>query len=83
MLIITYFRYLIEDDRAIFMYKDGAQAWEAKDYLVQQERCESVTIESKVYEGKYAKKVRSINYSPRHSMSLEFSVTLMIFFDAI
>lgn len=45
-------RYMVDDNRAIFMFKDGAQAWEAKDYLVQQERCESVTVENKVYDGK-------------------------------
>lgn len=39
------------------MYKDGSQAWEAKEYLVGEERCESVTIDSKVYEGKFHKKV--------------------------
>lgn len=47
------YRYLIDDNRAIFMYKDGSLAWQAKDFLIEQERCESVTIESKVYEGKY------------------------------
>lgn len=41
------------------MYKDGSQAWTAKDYLIEQERCDTVTIDSKVYEGKY-RKVRSI-----------------------
>lgn len=45
---------MIEDARAIFMFKDGAQAWVAKDFLVEQEQCESVTIESKKYPGKYS-----------------------------
>lgn len=45
-------RYMVDDNRAIFMFKDGAQAWEARDYLVEQERCESITIENKVYDGK-------------------------------
>lgn len=36
------------------MFKDGAHAWEAKDFLVEQKQCESVTIENKVYEGKFA-----------------------------
>lgn len=45
-------RYMIDDNRAIFMFKDGSQAWAAKDYLVEQERCESVTIENKVYPGR-------------------------------
>jgi hypothetical protein len=36
--------------------KDGAVAWEAKDYLIEQERCEEVTIEQKSYYGKYSDK---------------------------
>lgn len=48
-------RYIVDDNRAIFLFKDGSQAWIAKDYLVDQERCESVTVESKVYPGKYSK----------------------------
>lgn len=49
-------RYMIDDDRAIFMFKDGAQAWAAKDFLVDQEKCESVTLENQVYHGKMFKK---------------------------
>lgn len=49
-------RYIVDDNRAIFLFKDGAQAWEAKEFLVQQEKCESVTIESKVYHGKHSGK---------------------------
>ncbi|GAB0099165.1 LDLR chaperone boca [Sergentomyia squamirostris] len=49
-------RYMIEDARAIFMFKDGSHAWVAKDFLVEQEKCESVTIEGKVYPGKYSSK---------------------------
>lgn len=43
---------MIDDNRAIFMFKDGSQSWAAKDYLIEQDRCESVTIENKVYPGK-------------------------------
>ncbi|XP_028133896.1 LDLR chaperone boca [Diabrotica virgifera virgifera] len=50
-------RYLVDDNRAIFLFKDGSQAWVAKDYLLEQEKCESMTIESKVYPGKYSKNV--------------------------
>ena len=39
------------------MLKDGAMAWEVKDFLVQQDRCEEVTIEGKNYPGKAATKV--------------------------
>lgn len=45
-------RYMVDDHRAIFMFNDGSQAWDAKDFLIQQDRCESVTIENKVYPGK-------------------------------
>uniref|UniRef100_U5EXW9 Putative chaperone for wingless signaling and trafficking of ldl receptor n=1 Tax=Corethrella appendiculata TaxID=1370023 RepID=U5EXW9_9DIPT len=44
-------RYMISDDRAIFLFKDGQLAWEAKDFLIQQERCARVTIENKDYPG--------------------------------
>lgn len=50
-------RYLIADDRAIFMFRDGAQAWDAKDFLIEQERCQEVTIENKQYPGKYYEQV--------------------------
>lgn len=47
-----FYRFMVDDNRAIFMYKDGAQAWEAKNYLIEQDRCFSVTVENKVYPGK-------------------------------
>ena len=34
------------------MYKDGSQAWDAKDFLIQQEECGEVSIEGKTYYGK-------------------------------
>jgi len=34
------------------MLKDGSKAWEIKNFLVQQDRCEVVTIEGKDYYGK-------------------------------
>lgn len=42
----------MSDNRVIFMLKDGAMAWDIKDFLVNQERCEEVTIEGKNYPGK-------------------------------
>ncbi|XP_054707154.1 LDLR chaperone boca-like [Uloborus diversus] len=47
-------RYPIGQDRVIFMFKDGSQAWEAKDFLIDQERLEVVTIENKEYFGKFS-----------------------------
>lgn len=48
-------RFVIDENRAIFMFKDGSQAWEAKEFLLAQDRCEEVTIEGKSYPGKAAK----------------------------
>ncbi|XP_046451904.1 LDLR chaperone boca-like isoform X1 [Daphnia pulex] len=45
-------RFMVDDNRAIFMFRDGSQAWEAKNFLVDQDRCFSVTIENKIYPGK-------------------------------
>ncbi|KAI0209939.1 LRP chaperone MESD [Lamellibrachia satsuma] len=45
-------RYVVGANRVLFMLKDGAKAWEIKDFLVQQDRCELVTIESQDYPGK-------------------------------
>merc|ERR1712089_43731 len=49
-------RFLIEDDRVMFMFRDGAYAWEAKEFLLDQERCEEVQLEQQTYYGKYSKK---------------------------
>jgi hypothetical protein len=46
------FRYLVADDRAIFMFKDGSQAWTAKEFLLEQEELKDVQLESQTYTGK-------------------------------
>ena len=46
-------RYMIDTHRAIFMFRDGSQSWEAKDFLVQQEHVEEVNIENKPNYGKH------------------------------
>jgi hypothetical protein len=48
-------RFLIEDDRVMFMFTDGALAWEAKEFLLEQERCDEVQLEQQTYYGKYSK----------------------------
>merc|ERR1712018_385196 len=48
-------RFQIEDDRVMFLFQDGADAWEAKDFFIEQERCEEVQLEQKTYHGKYSK----------------------------
>merc|ERR1712088_652268 len=52
---VTSERFQIEDDRVMFLFHDGADAWEAKDFFVEQERCEEVQLEQKTYHGKYSK----------------------------
>lgn len=41
------------------MFKDGAQAWDAKDFLVTQEGLQEVTIENKNYPGVHAQPIES------------------------
>lgn len=48
---------MIEDNRAIFMFKDGSQAWDAKDFLIKQDNCAEVLIENKSYPGLKSSKV--------------------------
>ncbi|XP_073424764.1 LRP chaperone MESD [Dendrobates tinctorius] len=45
-------RFMVGPNRAIFMLRDGAYAWEVKDFLVGQDRCADVTLEGQVYPGK-------------------------------
>ncbi|XP_053962920.1 LDLR chaperone boca [Anastrepha ludens] len=47
-------RYMVDDDRAIFLFKDGSQAWDAKDFLIKQAQCKGVTIENKEYPGEWS-----------------------------
>ena len=47
-------RFLLEDTRVMFSFKDGAVACEARDFLLEQERVEDVQLEGQTYKGKYA-----------------------------
>ena len=51
IVFCLYYRYVVGQDRVLFVLKDGSKAWEIKDYLVSQERCKLVTIEGKDYFG--------------------------------
>ncbi|KAG7156665.1 LDLR chaperone boca-like [Homarus americanus] len=39
--------------RAIFMFKDGSQAWDAKDFLVEQQELQECSMENKVHHGRH------------------------------
>ncbi|XP_071098850.1 LDLR chaperone boca-like [Haliotis cracherodii] len=49
-------RYVVGSNRVLFMVSDGAKAWDVKDFLVQQDNCEEVTIDGQNYPGKGAQK---------------------------
>ncbi|XP_011157198.1 LDLR chaperone boca [Solenopsis invicta] len=49
---ITVERYPIENKRYIFMFHDGAQAVEGKNFLLQQSEIESITIDGQTYHPK-------------------------------
>ncbi|KAK1798561.1 hypothetical protein P4O66_006853 [Electrophorus voltai] len=49
-------RFVVGSNRVIFMLRDGGYAWEIKDFLTGQERCEDVTVEGQVFPGKAATK---------------------------
>ena len=40
------------------IFQDGSVAWEAKDFLIEQERCQEVTIEQKVYHGMHTEEYK-------------------------
>ena len=50
-LLLVLFSYIVEDNKAIFMLKDGSKAWQVKDFLIQQERCQQVVIDDETYAG--------------------------------
>ncbi|CAI4232746.1 unnamed protein product [Auanema sp. JU1783] len=43
--------FTVDDDRVIFMFKDGAQAFEGKDYLLKQPHVREITLEGKQHAG--------------------------------
>ncbi|XP_023331826.1 LRP chaperone MESD [Eurytemora carolleeae] len=62
-------RYVIEEDRVMFVFTDGSLAWEAKDFLISQERCLEVELDSKVYPGLGAKSKQGSNSEEEKSRS--------------
>lgn len=43
--------YVIEDNRAIFLFNEGSQSFEARDYILQQKECVEVVLEGKISKG--------------------------------
>lgn len=53
-------RYMVDKRRVLFMFKDGSQAWEAKDFLVEQQEVKECSIENKIYHGHFTPEVSLI-----------------------
>lgn len=45
------------------MFRDGAQAVDAKNYLIEQPECSHVTLEGQNYVGKHASQVSTVTNS--------------------
>ncbi|CAD5217656.1 unnamed protein product [Bursaphelenchus xylophilus] len=43
--------YVVEDDRILFMFKDGSRAWEGRDFLIKHKECKEVTLEGQTTNG--------------------------------
>ncbi|KAI6190391.1 hypothetical protein M3Y97_00112600 [Aphelenchoides bicaudatus] len=48
--------YVVEDDRILFLFKDGSKAWEGRDYLLKQPQCKEITLEGNSIPGAGSKK---------------------------
>lgn len=45
-------RFVVSDDRAIFVFEDGSLAFEAKDYFLEQAELKDYAIDNQVWQGK-------------------------------
>ncbi|KAI6185738.1 ATP synthase subunit beta [Aphelenchoides besseyi] len=48
--------YVVEDDRILFLFKDGSRAWEGRDYILKQPNCLDITLEGNTILGAGSKK---------------------------
>lgn len=48
--------YPVEDARILFMFKEGSQAFEARDFIIKQKECLEITLEGKSLIGAGGKK---------------------------
>ena len=43
-------RYIVADDRVLLVIKDGSQTWDAKDFLLTQTDCTTVSFEQQSFD---------------------------------
>ncbi|KAI6230007.1 hypothetical protein M3Y99_01109100 [Aphelenchoides fujianensis] len=48
--------YVVDDDRILFLFKDGSRAWEGRDYILKQPECAEITLEGNTIPGAGSKK---------------------------
>ena len=48
---VFFSRFMVADNRAIFMLQDGSVAWDMKDFLIKQPECESVEFDNQKFPG--------------------------------
>jgi hypothetical protein len=51
----VHYRYIIDDNRILFLLQDASRVDQVKDYLIQQDRCEEVIIDDYVYYGQHTR----------------------------
>lgn len=63
-------RYVMEDNRAVLRFQDGSQAWDAKAFLLEQDRLKELTLEGQIWGG------RSEGYGVRAEREEEIKIEL-------
>lgn len=58
-------RYKIEKNRAIYMFADGSQAIDAKNFLIEQPEISHVLLDGQTYMGRYSNKVQFCLFQPK------------------
>ncbi|KAL7072463.1 hypothetical protein ACQ4LE_008296 [Meloidogyne hapla] len=43
--------YVVDDDRILFLFKEGQQAWDARDFLLKQSECKEIQLEGRTIPG--------------------------------
>uniref|UniRef100_A0A914L9A7 LDLR chaperone boca n=1 Tax=Meloidogyne incognita TaxID=6306 RepID=A0A914L9A7_MELIC len=43
--------YVVDDDRILFLFKEGQQAWDARDFLIRQPECKEIQLEGRTIPG--------------------------------
>lgn len=69
LILLLFYRYVIEDDKILIQIDNGADAIQIRDFLVTQDNCLEVTVDSKTYDGA-GKKVCRLHYAQTLTMLL-------------